>query len=20
MEMENVTFNIHHQATCKWYN
>jgi len=20
MEMENVTFNIHHPATCKWYN
>jgi len=20
MEMENITFNIHHQATCKWYN
>jgi len=20
MEMENVTFNIHHQTTCTWYN
>jgi len=20
VEMENVTFNIHHQTTCTWYN
>jgi len=20
MEMENVTFNTHHQTTCTWYN